>query len=95
VTLAACLAGQPADLRLMLVEPAAGGAPVRPDTLRGGTVPSSALVLVGPEGGWAAEEIAEAGRAGCVMVTLGGRTLRADAAPLVALSVLLHVWGEM
>jgi 16S rRNA U1498 N3-methylase RsmE len=28
------------------------------------------------------------------LVTLGGRTLRADAMPVVALAALLTIWGE-
>ena len=51
-------------------------------------------MLVGPEGGWADEEVGAALAAGCLPVTLGPRTLRADAAPLVALSVLQYVWGR-
>jgi 16S rRNA (uracil1498-N3)-methyltransferase len=52
-------------------------------------------VLIGPEGGWTPDEVADALAAGCVPVTLGPRTLRADAAPLVALSVLQYVWGDI
>jgi 16S rRNA (uracil1498-N3)-methyltransferase len=55
--------------------------------------PRSAVVLVGPEGGWADEDLAVAREAGCLPISLGPRTLRADAAALVALSVLQHVWG--
>ncbi len=93
--LSECLAGDRSDRRIILVEPAAGGSPVRPETLRAQAVPSSALVMVGPEGGWTDEEIVRATQQRCLPLTLGGRTLRADAAPLVALSVLLQVWGEL
>ncbi len=57
--------------------------PARPDT---------ATVLVGPEGGWAPAECEALAAAGATLFSLGGRTLRADAAPLVALTALLWEW---
>lgn len=72
---------------LMLAEPSAG-APLT-------AVPpaaSQASLLVGPEGGWSQEEIQAASNAGAMCLRLGGRTLRADAAPLVALTILLYEW---
>ena len=79
-----CLDAAQAETALMLVEPAAvtasaAGAWPRADA------PRSAMVLVGPEGGWANEEVAQAMSAGCLPVSLGPRTLRADAAAIVAL----------
>jgi 16S rRNA (uracil1498-N3)-methyltransferase len=76
---------------LLLVEPAAApaaGAGASPQA----AAPASAVVLVGPEGGWTDQEVALALSAGCTPVSLGPRTLRADAAALVALSVLQHLW---
>ena len=57
--------------------------------------PEAATVFVGPEGGWAPEEIARARDAGAVLVNLGARTLRADAVPIVALSILLYAWKAL
>ncbi len=57
--------------------------------------PGRADVLVGPEGGWDEAEVDAAVRAGCSLLTLGRRTLRADAAPLVALAVLQFVWADL
>jgi 16S rRNA (uracil1498-N3)-methyltransferase len=84
-------------VRLVLVEPAgdvpAGGAGIpgpgkdRPQF--------SIALLVGPEGGWTAEEARLAVGAGFVPWTLGARTLRADAAPLVAVSILQYLWGDL
>jgi len=54
---------------------------------------SSALVLVGPEGGWADEEISLVQKAGGRLLSLGPRTLRAELAPIVALSALWTRWG--
>ena len=60
--------------------------PARPDT---------ATVLVGPEGGWAPVEVEALAAAGANFFSLGGRTLRADAAPLVALTALLWEWKAL
>lgn len=57
--------------------------------------PVVAHVIVGPEGGWTPAEMTAALAAGAVPVSLGGRTLRADAAPLVALTALLTTWSEL
>jgi 16S rRNA (uracil1498-N3)-methyltransferase len=78
-------------LKLILVEPSAAHA-VQPAGLPA-VAPVSAVVLVGPEGGWADEDLAAAREAACVPFSLGSRTLRADAAAIVALSVLQYVWG--
>lgn len=80
-------------VRLMLVEPAiaATGAQALDRVPR----PQAVTVFVGPEGGWAPEEIARARDAGAVLVNLGARTLRADAVPIVALSILLYAWKAL
>jgi 16S rRNA (uracil1498-N3)-methyltransferase len=93
-TLEACLAGDESDLRVMLVEPSAGFAAQGLTSIRQLASPASALVLVGPEGGWADEELALARAARVLLITLGARTLRADAAPLVAITALLAAFGE-
>jgi 16S rRNA (uracil1498-N3)-methyltransferase len=80
-------------LRLVLVEPAiaAAGGPSLDDVSR----PEAATVFVGPEGGWAPEEVSRARDAGAILVNLGARTLRADAVPIVALSILLYAWEAL
>ena len=89
VSLEACLRAAERPV-ILLAEPAAGrGVSALPAR------PVSATVLAGPEGGWAPDEIAVAVDAGATIVTLGGRTLRADAIPLVALSILLHHWDAL
>lgn len=100
--LAACLAADTSALRLLLAEPSiddglaplAGGRQGTVLDSEGSPAPTSVFVLVGPEGGWSDEELAVARTFGCRRLTLGGRTLRADAAALVALSVLFHALGE-
>jgi 16S rRNA (uracil1498-N3)-methyltransferase len=83
-----------AAMRLLLVEPSAAveGHPV--STL-GSTRPASASLNVGPEGGWSVGEIEAAVRSGCVPITLGRRTLRADAVPIVAIGLLQFIWGDL
>jgi len=85
------LARESADLRLLLLEPRAEGSP----TLAGASKPQSAALLIGPEGGWTADEIKAACRAGFHTMTLGQRTLRADAVPVAAISVLQFIWGDL
>lgn len=55
----------------------------------------SILVLVGPEGGWAEEEVLEAMKQGCIPVTLGNRILRAETAATVAIGLLQSRLGEL
>ena len=88
------LAADRAALRVMLVEPTAAMEGHAPSTLAGNR-PESASLLVGPEGGWSEEEVTAAVRAGCIPLSLGRRTLRADAVPIVAIGVLQFVWGDL
>jgi 16S rRNA (uracil1498-N3)-methyltransferase len=86
--------GDPApEWRLMLVEPGAADAESMA-ALRGTARPRDAAVLVGPEGGWTPEECAAARATGARLLTLGHRTLRADAAPIAAISVLQFLWED-
>ncbi len=81
------------DLLAMLVEP--GGAPSEPlSVLRGADRPRDAAIVVGPEGGWTEQECTSARARGARLLTLGHRTLRADAAPIAVLSVLQFLWEE-
>ena len=52
--------------------------------------PASILLLIGPESGFAPEELADARRAGVQWVTLGPRVLRTETAALVLLSQLMY-----
>jgi 16S rRNA (uracil1498-N3)-methyltransferase len=51
--------------------------------------------LVGPEGGWADEELAQAKACGWSIVTLGGRTLRAETAAIIIAALLQHLCGDL
>jgi 16S rRNA (uracil1498-N3)-methyltransferase len=77
---------------IMLVEPGATSEVSRLADLVGDDT-KEATMVIGPEGGWSKDEIA-LGSTSCWLVTLGGRTLRADAVPVVALSVLFAMWKE-
>jgi 16S rRNA (uracil1498-N3)-methyltransferase len=77
---------------VMLVEPGASANAMRVSEMDQ-TPPREATVLVGPEGGWAEEELRRGAEA-CQLATMGGRTLRADAMALVALAALFSKWKE-
>ena len=78
-----------ADRRFICVEPIYPGAPMPVFA----AAPPTALLLVGPEGGWAPDEVAAARLAGYAGIQLGPRILRAELAPLVALSQLWAALG--
>lgn len=85
------------DPRLILVEPGVPGVQVESlnlGQLRAVPRPASATIAVGPEGGWAEEEVAAAVERGFVPLTLGRLTLRADAAPVTAITALRVVWND-
>ncbi len=55
---------------------------------------SQACLLIGPEGGLSDTEIEQAKTAGFAPLTLGPRIMRTETAPLAALSLLQHLWGD-
>ena len=83
----------PAEAPLLLVEPSAGVVARSVRSLMDLAPPQRATLVIGPEGGWAADEIDAAVRSGCIPISLGGLTLRADAVALAALAGLAVVWG--
>ena len=68
--------------KFLCVEPALGGTDVS------AIASDSVLILIGPEGGWSNEERAAARVAGCHAITLGPLTLRAELAPVVAITTV-------
>jgi 16S rRNA (uracil1498-N3)-methyltransferase len=89
----------PDVLKLQLVEPgaavpaAAGVDGLTPDDgLPGEPSPAGVLIAIGPEGGWAPEEMEQVREAAWRPWTIGARTLRAESAPLAALSILTYAW---
>jgi 16S rRNA (uracil1498-N3)-methyltransferase len=90
-------------LRLLLVEPSTTDSRAGSDEAV--TLPSSLRVLenhasgslaliVGPEGGWSDEEVRQAEQAGCIAVSLGPLTLRADAVAITAIAVARFALAE-
>ena len=77
---------------LMFVEPAAA-ATILPLNDLGTPRPRETTLVIGPEGGWEPAELERASSA-CRFVTLGGRTLRADAMAIVAIAALFALWEE-
>lgn len=76
----------------LLVEPsAAGGAAGLRDI--DPAPPREATLVIGPEGGWTRVEI-EALAGVCRPVTMGARTIRADAMAVVAIAALFTRWNE-
>ncbi|MBA3805888.1 MAG: 16S rRNA (uracil(1498)-N(3))-methyltransferase [Acidobacteria bacterium] len=57
--------------------------------------PLALTALVGPEGGWADEEITQANLSGWSTITLGGRTLRAETAAIAVAALLQHLFGDL
>ncbi len=83
-------------VRILLVEPALAGGDVRDASDLGREpAPRAAVVAVGSEGGWSVAEAAAAVAHGWRPVTLGRRTLRAEAVPIAAIAVLQFCWGDL
>ncbi len=58
--------------------------------------PSSGFTgMVGPEGGFAPEEITKAQEAGFMPVSMGERILRAETAALVLVAIVQYEWGDL
>ena len=56
---------------------------------------SKITALVGSEGGWSDEEIDAVRDAGWSVVTLGGRTLRAETAAITVAALIQHLYGDL
>jgi 16S rRNA (uracil1498-N3)-methyltransferase len=90
--------GEPIGAGLMFVEPGttAPGAPSVESmgALRHDPTPTHATIWIGPEGGWDVGEQLAARARNIRLLSLGHRTLRADAVPVAAISVLQFLWEE-
>ncbi len=72
-----------------------GGAGLRSLSDESATRPASVVALVGPEGGWDDEELAHARSHVWTLVTLGGRTLRAETAAVTVCALLQNLFGDL
>ena len=84
---------QPFDLKLMLWE--RGDGEQRLGRIPPSSAPASAVLRLGPEGGFDAQETAAAESAGFLPVSLGPRILRAETAVLSACVLVQHRYGDM
>ena len=57
--------------------------------------PASIALMIGPEGGLTAEEIALAESHGFLPVALGPRVLRTETAPVAAIALCQWLWGDI
>ncbi len=55
----------------------------------------SITAMVGSEGGWTDVELEQAQAAGWIVITLGGRTLRAETAAIAVTALLQHLFGDL
>ncbi len=62
---------------------------------QGSSIPVSINLLIGPEGGFSEKEIAWARAHDFSVVSLGSRVLRTETAPVAALAILQHLYGDM
>lgn len=81
------------DITLVPYENERGMSQTR-ETVRGIAKGADIGVMIGPEGGFAAEEIGEVSDAGLPRISLGKRILRTETAGLVTLSVLIYELDE-
>jgi 16S rRNA (uracil1498-N3)-methyltransferase len=79
------------EARVLFAE--GGGAPLDSLTTESGGRPPALAALVGPEGGWEDEEVERAH--GWHVVTLGGRTLRAETAAITVCALLQNLFGDL
>ena len=82
-----------AEYRLMFSERAGRG--LKETIAQWQNWPRALTALVGPEGGWADEELAQASASGWSVITLGGRTLRAETAAITITALLEHLFGDL
>jgi len=91
VTLDQLLAADASDRRVAFVEPSADVLVSYPLAME---APASALVLLGPEGGWSPAEIELLKERAVTFVRIGRRTITAERATIAALAVLMAVWEK-
>ncbi len=58
-------------------------------------VPCRICILVGPEGGFAQEEVDAAKEQGFMPISLGPRILRTETAAIAIIAVIQYIWGDL
>ena len=95
VELARLFEAEPEEGELLLMFSERDGRPLAAIACEKAEAPSELTALVGPEGGWEMEEIDAARERGWEVVTLGGRTLRAETAAITVCVLLQHIYGDL
>lgn len=88
-TLDQVLATDASAARLVFVEPSAD---ILVSDALALAAPASALVVIGPEGGWSPAELQLFREKAMTFVRIGGRTITSERATIAALAVLTAVW---
>ncbi len=88
--LAACIARLPADADRVALDPYEASVALPRHTVRG----SDAVLAVGPERGWSAEERVLLRASGFTLANLGGRILRSDTACVAGITLILAQLGH-
>ncbi len=65
------------------------------NTLAGTDRPERLAIIIGPEGGFSAEEAASAMKCGAIPVSLGRRIVRTETAGIAILAILQFHWGDI
>jgi 16S rRNA (uracil1498-N3)-methyltransferase len=89
VTLSAALADSPPAQAALLLDPRGTAA------IDSCAATAGLTVLTGPEGGFTEQERDDAQAAGFLPVRLGPRILRSETAPIAALTILQHRYGDL
>ncbi len=61
---------------------------------QGKKIPSSVIVLVGPEGGWSEEEELDILHHDYQAISLGSKVLRAETAAVSSVALISHFWNS-
>ncbi len=80
------------EIRMLLYEGPTGWAL---DEVLNNQKPAAVALYIGPEGGFTAEEVAEAQEQGVVPVSLGPRILRTETAAIAALTAVQFAVGDL
>ncbi len=86
---------RPANGLRLLLDPAAEMALTKRLNTAAATPTTSIALMIGPEGGFASEEVAAAMRAGVQAVRFGARVLRTETAGLAAIAALQAAMGDL
>ena len=82
------------ELRIVFWEKS--GEPLTAQRFSGGPAgPASVLIVLGPEGGFAEEEVRAAVAAGFISASIGPRILRAETAAVAACAIVQYVFGDL